>query len=162
MSSILKTDEQRKTVIAGLKEYLGCEIIRTNQTATMPKFPYLGYNITTLASENQGTYGKYEDGIDRKAVVQTWSITAYSDKYTDAVKLANKAHEWLDYVGTTYLGDNDVIVQSVGSVTDRSNLLTNEYMYSLGFDCFFFMYDEIEIDEDSIEDFEITGTEQEV
>ena len=136
---MLKTDEQRKIVVAGLKKYLECEVIRTNQTATMPKFPYLGYNITTLASENKGTYGKYEDGVDRKPIVQTWSITAHSDNYNEAVKLANMAHEWLDYVGTQYMGDNDVIVQSVGSVTDRSNLLTSDYIYSLGFDCFFYM-----------------------
>lgn len=140
---MLKTDEQRKNVVSGLKKYLGCEVIRTNQTAEMPSFPYLGYNIITLASENKGTYGEYEDGTARKPVVQTWSITSYSNNYNEAVRLANMAREWLDYVGVTYLNDNDVIVQSVGSVADRSNLLTSDYVYQFGFDCFFWMYDEI-------------------
>jgi len=142
---MLKTEEQRGIVASGLKTYLGYPVIRTNQTAPMPAFPYLGYNITTLASENKGTYGEYKDNKARKAVLQTYSFTAHSDDYSTAVELANKAREWLDLVGTQYLNDNDVIVQSVGNVSDRSNLLTSEYIYSYGFDCVFWMYDEISL-----------------
>ena len=141
---MLNTEGQRRTVASGLKEYLGCEVIRTNQTAEMPPFPYLGYNITTLARENKGTYGIWNDGKARKPVVQIYSFTAHSDDYSEAVELANQAHEWLDYAGTQYLNDANVIVQSVGSVTDRSNLLTSDYVYSYGFDCFFWLYDEVE------------------
>lgn len=142
---MLKTEEQRGIVVTGLKDYLGCEVVRTNQTAKMPDFPYLGYNITTLSSENKGTYGECEDGKARKPVLQTYSFTAHSDDYSTSVELANKARSWLDYVGTQYLNDNDVVVQSVGSVTDRSNLLTSGYIYSHGFDCVFWMYDEINL-----------------
>lgn len=143
---MLNTGKQRTIVTSGLKKYLGCNVVRTNQTAEIPKFPYLGYNIITLASENRGTYGEYADGKARKPVLQTYSYTAHSDNYEEAVELANKARSWLDYVGTQYLNDNDVIVQSVGNVTDRSNLLTQEYDYAYGFDCFFWMYDEIGLD----------------
>ena len=144
---MLNTDGQRKIVVTGLKNYLGCKVVRTNQTAEMPAFPYLGYNITTLSSQNKGTYGKYEDNKARKPVVQTWSITAHSDNYNEAVELANKARDWLDIIGTQYLDDNNVIVQSVGNVLDRSNLLTSDYIYSQGFDCFFSMFDEIDLNE---------------
>lgn len=141
---MINTEGLRKTVVIGLKSYLDCEIVRSNQTAKMPKYPYVGYNITTHASENKGTYAEWEEeGKAVKPVVQTWSITAKSDNYSKAVELANKAHDWLDYYGTQYLNDNDVIVQSVGSVSDRSNLITNEYEYAYGFDCFFSVQDEI-------------------
>ena len=152
---MLNTENQREIVATGLNNYLGCKVVRTNQTAEMPAFPFLGYNITTLASENKGTYGEYEDGIARKPVLQTYSFTAHSDDYTQAVELANKAHQWLEFVGTQYLNDNDAIVQSVGSVTDRSNLLTSGYIYSFGFDCFFLMYDEINLAEVEISNGEI-------
>ena len=155
---MLNTENQRGIVSSGMKKYLGCPCVRTNQTAEIPAFPYVGYNITTIASENKGTYGVYEDKIARKPVLQTWSITAHSDNYEQAVELANKARAWLDYVGTQYLNDNDVIVQSVGSVTDRSNLLTAEYDYAHGFDCVFWMYDEIslvEVDDGEIKTFKI-------
>lgn len=143
---MINTDGLRKTVIKGLKQYLGCEIVRANQTATMPEYPYVGYNITTHSSENKGTYSEWENEHKAvKPVVQTWSITAKSNNYNEAVELANKAHDWLDYAGTQYLNDNDVIIQSVGSVSDRSNLLTNEYEYAYGFDCFFSVTDEIDI-----------------
>lgn len=144
---MLNTEKQRGIVVTGLKNYLDCKVVRTNQTAEMPAFPYLGYNITTLANENKGTYGEYEDNKARKPVLQTYSFTAHSDNYTQAVELASKARAWLDYVGSQYLNDNDVVVQSVGNITDRSNLLTSEYIYSFGFDCFFWMYDEIDLAE---------------
>lgn len=156
---MLNTEETREIVAAGLRKYLGCEVVRTNQTAEMPAFPFLGYNITTLASANKGTYGEYEDGKARKPVLQTYSFTAHSDDYTKAVELASKARAWLDYVGTQYLNDNDVVIRSVGNVTDRSNLLTSGYIYSYGFDCFIEMYDEIGLDETEKDSGEIKTAE---
>lgn len=140
---MIDTENIRKKVAKGLKQYLQCSVIRSNQTAEIPDFPYVGYNITTLADENKGTFNEYSDGTKRKPHIQTWSFTAYSDDYKKAVELAGKAHDWLEEVGTNYLNDNNIIVQSVGSVTDRSNILTAEYVYSFGFDCFFWVYDEI-------------------
>lgn len=142
---MLNTEKQREVVASGLKKYLGCGVIRTNQTMQMPDFPYLGYNITTLATENKGTYGEYVDGKARKPVLQVYSFTARSNDYAEAVEIANNARTWLDYVGTQYLNDNEVIVQSVGSVADRSNLLTTDYVYSFGFDCWFWMYDVVDL-----------------
>lgn len=132
-----------KTVTKGLKDYVGCPVIRTNQNANPPAYPYLSYTVTTYQSENKGTYGVYEDGIDRKPTTQTWSITAQSDDNMECLKLINKAHEWLDHKGTTYLSDKGVIVQWVGTATNRDNLLTSEYEYKQGFDVVFDLMDEI-------------------
>ncbi len=134
-----------RTVLAkGLKEYVQCLVVRGNQTGKMPDYPYLGYNITTPTSQNKGTYGIYEDGTARKPVGLTISITSHSDDYDEAVAIASKAREWLDYVGTIYLKDNGIDIQSVGAVSDRSNLITSEYEYSQGFDCFISTFDVIE------------------
>lgn len=156
---MIDIENARKVISSGLKKYLSCEIIRGNQTADMPKYPYGTYNIINLTNVNKGTYAEWEDGINRKPFVATFSLTFHSDKYSEAVQLANMAHEWLEQVGTVYLNDNDVIIQSVGSITDRSNLLTTEYEYTYGFDCFVWLYDEIQADKAEtgvIESFEIT------
>lgn len=141
---MLNTDNIRSTVVKNMREYLGCPVIQSEQKAPKPAFPFGRYKITTLATANNGTYGEYEDGIARKPVKQIWSFTFESDDYDEAVKFANNARSWLDYAGTTLLNDNDVIVESVGAVGDRSNLLTVDYEYMQGFDCTFWVMDEIE------------------
>ncbi len=147
---MINTENLYKTVASGMKKYVGCPVIRTNQNQTPPAYPYISYTITTPATENKGTYGEYEDGKARKPVKQIWSITAQSDDDLEALNLSNKAREWLDYFGTVYLDDNGVIVESVGNVTNRSNLLTAEYQHKYGFDCYFSTFDEIEISTNDI------------
>ena len=133
-----------KTVTSGLEKYLGCTVRRSNQNKKPPAYPYVSYTITTLMSENKGTYGEYDDGFDRKQVTQTWSISALSDKNEESITLACKAREWLDHVGTVFLNDNNVYVQSVGSITNRDNILTIEYEYKNGFDVVFTLFDVVE------------------
>lgn len=147
----------RETVVTGLKKYLNCPVIRNNQSAEPPAYPYVSYTITTLMAENKGTYGEYEDGKARKPVTQTWSITAQSDDNTESITLANKAREWLDYVGTVYLNDNNVIVQSVTGVTNRDNVLTTDYEYKNGFDCVFWCCDEVDNKGEVIEEVLLNG-----
>lgn len=144
---MVNTDNIRLTVVKNLKNYVGCPIVRANQTAKMPDMPYGRYTITTPATVNNGTYGEYEDNIARKPVKQIWSLTFESNKFEEALNLANKARSWFEYAGTTILNDNDVIIENVGAIGDRSNLLTVEYQYSYGFDITFGVMDEIEIPE---------------
>ena len=137
-------DNMRAIVCKGLKNYVKCPVIRSNQDEAPPSFPYISYTITTLMSENRGTYGVYEDGTERKAVTQIWSITSLSDNNVESVTNAIMAREWLDRAGSTYLNDNGVIVQSVGSITNRDNFLTTGYEYRNGFDVVFWLYDTLE------------------
>lgn len=141
---MIDVDKLKQVVVSGLKEYLGCEVIRTNQNAEPPAYPYVSYTITTLASANNGTYEEYTDGTTRKQLKQTWSITAQSNNESESVYLALKAREWLDYAGRVYLKDNGVTVQSVTNVTNRDNILTVEYEYKNGFDVVFYLFDETE------------------
>ena len=144
---MVNTGNIRSTVVKNLREYVGRPIVRANQTAPMPAMPYGRYTITTLATANNGTYGEYEDGKARKPVKQIWSLTFEAEVYEEALNLANKAHSWFEYVGKTVLNDNDVIVEKVGAIGDRSNLLTIDYQYAQGFDVTFWAYDEIEMPE---------------
>ena len=137
-------DGMRTIVGKGLKEYLGCPVIRSNQNEPPPKYDYVSYTIPTLMSSNNGTYGVYVDGVERKAVTQTWSVTSLSDDETRSVTNAIKAREWFDRVGTTYLNDNGIIVQSVGGITNRDNFLVSEYEYRKGFDVVFWLLDSID------------------
>ena len=67
-----------------------------------------------------------------------------NDDNSESVTLACKAREWLDRLATAYLNRNDVIVQSVSSVTNRDNLLTTGYEYKNGFDVVFWLFDVID------------------
>lgn len=140
-------EKLRETVATGLSKYLGCPVVRSNQNESPPDYPYLSYTVTALIKENKGTYGIYVDEngaqTERKPFVQTWSVTALSNNNAESVVLAVKAHEWLDYVGRVYLSDNDVIVQSVGGITNRDNFLTTEYEYRNGFDVTFWLMNEV-------------------
>lgn len=140
----------RTTVLSGMQKYTGVTIIRANQNAEPPPYPYGAYHITTYATENKGTYGEYEDGKARKQVNQIYSFSAFSDDYYEAITLANKMREWLDYVGTTYLYDNGISVAWVGAVADRSNVLTVDYQYSYGFDCALPVFDEVDIPDNGV------------
>lgn len=137
----------RNVVAKGLSEYVQCTVIRGNQAGEIPAFPYISYNIITPSGTNKGTYEIHEDGTARKSVALTVSIKTHSDNYDEAVSLAFKAREWLDYAGIVLLNDNNIIIQSVGNIADRSNLLTVEYEYSQGFDCFISVTDEIQAEQ---------------
>lgn len=143
--------ENLKLIVAkGLKNYLGIPIIRADQNKAPPKYPYGTYKATTPMTANNGTYGVYEDGKARKPVKSIWSFSFLSENESESFALANKARTWLDYVATAYLSDNGIVVESVGAVGNRDNILTAEYEYKKGFDCTFAMFDVIELPDEEI------------
>lgn len=133
----------QRTVVKGLREYLKCSVICSNQAEQQEGYPYISYTITLLAGENNGSYGVYDDGTEVKSLPHTWSVTAVSNDDTQCMTLALKAREWFDRVGRTYFIDNNVNVNSVGSVTNRDNFITVGYEYRKGFDVFFVVDDVI-------------------
>ena len=131
-------------IVEGLQKELDCPVIRANQTAPIPPYPYVSYTLMTPVSANNGTWGEYEDGKDRKPFTQTWSFTIQSNDSTESQMLALKAYDWFDHVGTVPLNDNHIIVQSISNITNRDNLLTVEYEYRNGFDVVFWWLSEVE------------------
>ena len=154
-------ENMRRAVVTGLKDYLKCPVIRSNQTGEPPAYPYCSYTITTLMSQNNGTYGEYADGMQTKPFKQIWSITVQSENDSESVELTVKAREWFDNVGTTFLSDCNVIVESVGGVTNRDNIITINYEYRKGFDVTFWLLDVIkDTTTETIDDMELGIAEQ--
>lgn len=147
---MIKYKSIRETIVEGLKGYLGCEVVLANQTVPMPEYPYVSFTVTTPKGANQGTYGYYADGIYRKPIKQIWSITVQSATPDEATELADKAHDYFGCLSKDYLQKNDIVVEKVGDITNRDNLLTYQYEYRSGFDITFVIMDELEIPEDSI------------
>lgn len=141
---MIKLRNREIMIVEGMQKELGCLVIRANQTAPLPPYPYVSYTIITPISANLGTWGRYDDGKERKPFTQVWSFTAQSDDCIQSMELAIKARDYLEHVGTVYLNDNDIIVEQVGSVTNRDNLLTVEYEYRNGFDVTFWLFGEVD------------------
>lgn len=155
-------DKLRKTLVNGLSNALKVPVIRSDQNAEPPKYPYIVYTVTILAKHDRGTWGEYEDGKARKPFTQTISVKALSDDWGESNSLAMTARNWLDYAGRLFLKDNEVIVQSVGEVSERSNMLTVEYEYAHGFDAVFWCMDDQEMDIDTIDSVTITGSDTKI
>lgn len=120
-----------------------CPVIRANQTAPIPPYPYLSYTVTQpIVSDSKG-YSTEEDGSRFKTLSQVWSITVQSNDDEEAINIAMLAYDWFAIEGNTYLSDNNVVVQRVGNVTSRDNLLSIEYEYRKGFDVYFDLSHEI-------------------
>lgn len=141
---MIALSEMRKTVASGLREYLGIQVIRANQSKPAPAYPYATYNVTTIAQANNGTYQQHEDGIDRKMVRSVWSLTILAKDWDESVELATKAREWFEHTGRVWLADHGITVQSTTDINNRDNILTVEYERKNGFDVFFYVYDEAE------------------
>ena len=159
---MIEYDKMREVIVSGLSTYIGCPVIRQNHDGEQPEYPFVSYTITTLMSQNNGAYGVYDDGIDRKPITQIWSISSHSRNNSESVTLICKVREWFDRVGTQYLNDNNVIVQSIGSITNRDNLITIGYEYRNGFDIDFWLFDEVNnpiTDENTIETIDIKQSE---
>lgn len=134
--------EIRNAVAQGLKKHLGVPVIRGNQTAEAPPYPYAVYNVTTIAGRNNGTYQKHADGIDRLLVRSIWSFSFLSKDWDESVILATMAREWFLHSGRTWMSDRGIIVQSATDITNRDNILTVDYERKNGFDVVFYMFDE--------------------
>lgn len=119
-------------------------MIRGDQTAKAPAYPYVVYNLTTPADENKGTYQQHDDGIDRLRVRSIWSFSALSNDYDESIMLATKARGWFLNSGRVWLADHGITVQSATAVANRDNILTVEYERKNGFDVVFCVYDEVD------------------
>lgn len=136
------------SVVNGLQTYLTsknitCAVIRANQTAPVPPYPYISYTITSPVISNTKGYSVASDGKRYKPLAQTWSFTAQSNDDEEAANAALYAYDWFSLAGNTYLSDNNIIVQRVGNIGNRDNLVTIEYEYRRGFDVEFLLSHEI-------------------
>lgn len=129
-------------IVEGLKSYLStdfrpCEVVRQNQVAKVPPYPYVSYTLTTPLAARFGTYSESEDGSLYRTHMQTWSFTVQSDDQDEALTLAMKAYDYFTAAGITHLADNGVTIRRVRDITTRDNLLSIQYEYRNGLDVTF-------------------------
>lgn len=139
-------------IVEGLKEYLStdyrpCEVVRANQVAKIPAYPYVSYSVTTPMHEYRGGYSKAEDGTLYRSFLQTWSFTVQSDEQEEAINLAFKMHAYFSAVCLTAFADKGITVRRVRDISTRDNLLTIQYEYRNGLDVTFGLLCSIKPDE---------------
>lgn len=130
------------TIVENLKKYLSeefrpCEVIRQNQVAHIPPYPYVSYTVTTPIDALKGTYCKAEDGTLYRNIQQIWSFTVQSNDYDESLQLGLKMMDYFTAVGLLNLSDKNITVRRVTNLTSRDNLITIQYEYRHGLDVTF-------------------------
>lgn len=122
-------------IVEGLSKYCGCEVVRANQTAPIPPYPYGAYTIITPVSAYGGGYS-YDPNSGKHFISykQTWSFTFQSDDEDEALITALRAYDWFKLAGLVYLNDNGIVVLSCSDMNNRDNLISIEYEHRNGFD----------------------------
>lgn len=139
-------DRIRDTIVTKIKESLNIEVVRVNQNAPPPAYPYIGYTITTLMKTNNGTYSEYVENnvkVYCKEFQQIWSFTVFADNDLQSKEIAIRLYDYLDNIGAVDLSENDIVIQRIGNITNRDTLLTIDYEYRNGFDVTFAFMNEI-------------------
>lgn len=129
-------------IVDSLKSYLTtkerpCQVIRQNQVAEVPAYPYVSYSVTTALAEHKGMFSEAEDKTLYKDATQTWSFTVQSDDQDEAMALAMKIYDFFSATGVTHLADHGISVRRVRDITTRDNLISIEYEYRKGLDVTF-------------------------
>lgn len=138
-------DQERINIFLAenLKRATGCEVVKANlASAPIPPYPYISFTVLNTDTR-KGTYFVSEEKR-YIPLVQTWSFTVQGDKDNEAQLAAMKAKDWLEEAGRTGLNDENIVVQSVGPITNRDTLLTLEYEYRKGFDVVLSLMNEVE------------------
>ena len=146
---MVKLSKIRDKITTMIKEHLNIEVIRVNQDAPAPAYPYIGYTITTLMKTNNGTYSEYVENnvkVYCKEFQQIWSFTVYAADDLQSKQLAIELYDYLDNIGSADLGDNDIVIQRIGDITNRDTLLTIDFEYRNGFDVTFAFMNETQHD----------------
>lgn len=152
-------------IVKGFYETFGIPLIRGNQTADRPGYPYISYNVLSTASDMNYnlTVEPLLDGVRetrKNEVIQTVSFTSYSDDYAEAKDVTDKLYRYLKVVGYEYLSKNDVIVVEVLNVENREILEVDAYSYRFGFDARIRYNEVVEVDSETIDSYSIEGGKQ--
>lgn len=141
-------------IVSTLQEHLkekgyDCPVIMANQTAPIPKYPYISYTITSPIIPHGGTFCQAANGDKYNPYEQIWSFTVQSDKSNTAMKIAEIISDWFAITSKISLGDANIVVTSLGNLASRDNFITVEYEYRMGIDVTFSMMQIIENEKSS-------------
>ena len=142
----------RNAVISGLEQHVGCPIVLSEQISERPPFPYGYYSVLAPRISNHAFGLQYVKEAANEILLKrdepvsaTMSFTFCSqNRETDegyiygedeAVKLAEKAHGFF-LLNSRCIAtkDGDIVIDSVGSVANRSSFIVEETVRRYGFD----------------------------
>ena len=124
-------------LVRQIQDVLECPVVKANQSnPKIPPYPYVSFTVITPMVANGGTWGKHDDGTERKPFKQVWSFTAQSDDDTKALEVAMKLYEFLDRRNDE-LFDKGIIVERLSNISNRDNFVTIQYEHRYGFDVTF-------------------------
>lgn len=144
-------------IVDGLKAYLStatrpCEVVRQNQVAEAPPYPYVSYTVTTPLSADRGSYCESEDGRLYRDTLQTWSFTVQSSDQDEAMSLGMKMFDYFTAVGVVPLADKNITIRRVTNLTTRDNMISIQYEYRNGLDVTFGLLYEISSEQQPFSD----------
>lgn len=153
---MIESRNNEVVIVNGLQKYLStgerpCQVVRQNQVAPIPAYPYVSYTVTSPVIARGGTYSVSRDGVQYKKMQQTWSFTVQSDDADEAMELGIMMYDFFAVSGVTLLADNGIVVDRVGNVTARDNLLTIEYEHRNGLDVTFGLLSTVSPQDETIE-----------
>src|SRR5699024_5490962 len=110
---------------------------------------FISYKFTSPYIHQKGI--EYNDGA--KAILEsaptfTLSLTCYARKTEHALLLASRLNDWFRFYSYEYLKENDLVVVSVESMTDRTTFLETGYDNRVGFDVIMRISDKVIRDQD--------------
>ena len=144
--------EVRNEIVYRLEQHIGCPVILSEQIAEQPEYPYCYYSV--LASRiSHHAFGLHELVADGDAqIAQRSELVAATMSYTfcsmnretedgyiygedEALELAEKAHGFfLLSAHNVSTANGDIVINNVGTVTNRSDFLVEETVRRYGFD----------------------------
>lgn len=144
-------------IVRGLHIYLGKPVIRGNQSAPRPPYPYIQY-VPLVETLDEGTGNESQQGLELQNKMSI-SFTAFASNPNEAYLLAKKAHVWFKYVGYDYLVRNQIAVVDALTIETRDILEVNKYEYRQGFDIVIRFAEFLESDDNWIEFYTIRREE---
>lgn len=126
-----------------LRGYLGREVVPSNEEAPRPELPFCSYNVINPRLVQYGPMSGHVDTVadgeivtERKEtdVEVVFSFNFFGQTDLEAMSLASKAEEYLDFVGEYELNSRGLTVVDITNVQDRTLYLGDAYEHRVGFD----------------------------
>ncbi len=145
-------EQARNAIISALESYIGCPVNLSEQIENIPNFPYCYYSVLVPRISNHlfGLREVISTGektvlMRSEPVMATMSFTfcsknrendnSYILGENEALELSEKAHGFFllnaHSISTEY---GEIIINNVGTVSNRTSLFVEDYIRRYGFD----------------------------
>lgn len=137
-----KLNDVRRELHAFLKKEKSCTLIWANPHTPTPPKPYGVFNMTARVVDYRDAIETSEqlNRYQHRQIKQTVSLTfrgRNKDMLREANDIAEHARRWLSLWGEPVLTRNNLVVETIGQISDRTTFIVDSYDYKVGFDVTF-------------------------